>query len=747
MRPCLIGLSAFALACAPLVEEPEPGALVFSEAPTEIGPDLGGVRAPLVLAQVGPAYFGQSVDLRITGALSGESVYFLQSLAGTGSGQCPPALGTLCIDLLDPVTNLGPITADAGGVATLTVDLPPAGPDGIQGWLQGVARRGTGGDQSDKSNVLVVTVTYDNTAPVAVDDVYVLDEDVPLVVDAATGVLANDTDAEGDPLTAVPVSGASNGTVVPSADGSFTYTPDPHWYGTDSFTYQADDGIFGSNVATVTLTVHPVNDAPLGASDRYVGLVEDTVFSSPAGEEVLVNDGDVEGDPITAQIDSQPPAGEGTVVMSPDGSFVYTPGQDFNGETGFGYRVRDVWGALSNPIAVTMRVNARNDAPIGVADTYGTPRSTPLLVAAPGLLANDTDVEGDLPLTAQEIGVSQPQQGSWVVASDGSFMYTPDLCYQGPDDFQYRPLDATGKRGDPTDIHIDVALGEPPDLAYCDAYTPILAEFPMDTTPFQGFATITHVPAAPTALVFLFHGSGGAASNMLLHDGTLIANELVSRGMGIAATDSTTPGTWDLGTNPVSNDDFPRLSALRDELIATTAMTAGTPIVALGFSGGAHYTSSFGHMAQSQGWPIAALLIHNGSPSGTPSLPAFFVSGDNDTTFPPGTVQGAYASHSGPKVYRNALEEVTHPMVFTQHDGFGHQLSQDHFDGLVAAGGIDASGNRLTAQPHNFLTSYTAGTPLNRSAQVDTTMRIVWAMHRLSGAFRVEEADFIELYL
>ncbi|MFC2015154.1 Ig-like domain-containing protein [Chloroflexota bacterium] len=109
------------------------------------------------------------------------------------------------------------------------------------------------------------TVTYNsyfgNEPPVAVDDAYTTDEDINLVV-PAPGVLGNDFDADGDPLTALQVSGPVQGTLILNNDGSFTYTPNANYYGPDSFTYKANDGTADSNTATVSLTVNPVNDAP-----------------------------------------------------------------------------------------------------------------------------------------------------------------------------------------------------------------------------------------------------------------------------------------------------------------------------------------------------------------------------------------------------------------------------------------------------------------------------------------------------
>src|SRR5207302_838768 len=116
--------------------------------------------------------------------------------------------------------------------------------------------------------VVTITVNSVNDAPLAASDTYATDEDTALTV-AAAGVLANDTDLEGDPLTAALVSGPSHGTLTPNPDGSFAYTPAADFNGTDSFTYKASDGTALSGETTVTITVNPVNDAPVAAADAY----------------------------------------------------------------------------------------------------------------------------------------------------------------------------------------------------------------------------------------------------------------------------------------------------------------------------------------------------------------------------------------------------------------------------------------------------------------------------------------------
>src|SRR5262249_25619833 len=107
------------------------------------------------------------------------------------------------------------------------------------------------------SNLATVSITVNsvNDIPVALADSYSVLEDNTLTVPVATGVLANDSDADGDPLTAQLVASLSHGSLTLSADGSFTYTPAANFNGTDTFTYKARDGQADSAIATVTITV------------------------------------------------------------------------------------------------------------------------------------------------------------------------------------------------------------------------------------------------------------------------------------------------------------------------------------------------------------------------------------------------------------------------------------------------------------------------------------------------------------
>ena len=310
-----------------------------------------------------------------------------------------------------------------------------------------------------------------NRPPVAVDDSYGTPEDTPLTV-AAPGVLANDSDADGDPLTAIREAGPASGTLVFNANGSFVYTPALNFNGVVTFTYHANDGTANSNTATVTVTVTAVNDAPVAVPDGGYGTPEDTPLTV-AAPGVLANDSDADGNALTAIQEAGPASG--TLVLNANGSFVYTPALNFNGVVTFTYHSNDGT-ANSNTATVTITVTAVNDAPVAVDDGYSTPEDTPLTVAAPGVLANDSDADGD-PLTAiQEAG---PASGTLVFNANGSFVYSPALNFNGVVTFTYHANDGTAGSNTATVTITVTALNDAP-VAADDSYrtlrnTPLIA--------------------------------------------------------------------------------------------------------------------------------------------------------------------------------------------------------------------------------------------------------------------------------
>ena len=204
----------------------------------------------------------------------------------------------LAVDSFSQAAN-GTVVHDGDGQLTYTPT--PATPAfiGEDSFTYAVSD-GNGGTDTATVNV---TVTRLNAAPVAGDDAYATDEDTQLAI-SAPGVRGNDSDADGDPITAILVAGPTDGALTLNADGSFTYEPDSNFNGSDSFIYKANDTIDDSNLATVTITVNPVNDAPTITSSP----VTDATERSPYTYDVDADDSDV-GDVLTFSLDVDPVAG------------------------------------------------------------------------------------------------------------------------------------------------------------------------------------------------------------------------------------------------------------------------------------------------------------------------------------------------------------------------------------------------------------------------------------------------------
>jgi VCBS repeat-containing protein len=348
-----------------------------------------------------------------------------------------PAAGVLGNDTdveNDPLTS-AVVAGPAHGSLTLNSDGSFAyTPDANYNGTDSFTYKANDGTADSNTATVNLTINPVNDAPVAVDDSFTTNEDTPLTI-AAPGILGNDTDVENDPLTSAVVTGPAHGSLTLNADGSFTYTPGANFNGTDSFTYKANDGTADSNVATVNLTVNPVNDAPVAVNDAFA-TNEDTPLTIPMPG-VLGNDTDVDGDALTAALVAGP--SHGTLTLNPDGSLLYTPDANYNGSDSFTYKAND-GAADSNVATATITINPANDAPVAADDSYVTDFETPLTIAAPGVLGNDTDVESD-PLTSAI--VTGPVHGSLTLNPDGSFTYTPGAGYFGADSFTYKANDGT----------------------------------------------------------------------------------------------------------------------------------------------------------------------------------------------------------------------------------------------------------------------------------------------------------------
>jgi VCBS repeat-containing protein len=326
--------------------------------------------------------------------------------------------------VLDGTTANGTLTLHANGSFTFT---PTPGFVGTDGFTYHAF------DGTDASSSASVSIDVTDATPVANADAFDVEKNNPKVVAAGAGVLFNDSDPDGDPLTAALLANGSHGSASLAADGSFTYTPTSGYTGTDQFTYTVSDGALTAT-GTVTLTI--TNQAPV--DDTYAAS-KSLILTVPAGTGVLANDSDPNGDALTVSLVSGPSHAL-LFSLSPDGSFSYTPILLYTGPDQFTYSVSD--GLLTATATVTIGVG--NNSPIAGDDSGTVVHDRDLIVGAPGVLANDTDPNGD---TLTAVLVSGPGHGTLTLNADGSYLYRPAAGYVGTDQFTYRASDGTDTSG------------------------------------------------------------------------------------------------------------------------------------------------------------------------------------------------------------------------------------------------------------------------------------------------------------
>jgi len=261
------------------------------------------------------------------------------------------------------------------------------------------------------------------------------------------------TDIDGDTLTYSVVTAPANGTLTSfdAATGAFTYLPNAGYVGSDSFSFQANDGSGApnalSNVATVNITVNFGNNVPIANSSSQT-TNEDVAVSG------MLSGTDGDNDPLTYAIVTGPSQGSITAFDSSTGAFTYTPNANANGSDSFSFRVFDGY-AESDPVTVTITITPVNDVPVANAATLSTrtgKTETGVLTA--------TDVEGD-PLSFSL--VSPPANGTVMIinAQTGEYTYTPNAGFSGSDSFTFRANDGTDDSA-PATISITVGPNSAP---------------------------------------------------------------------------------------------------------------------------------------------------------------------------------------------------------------------------------------------------------------------------------------------
>jgi VCBS repeat-containing protein len=344
-------------------------------------------------------------------------------------------------------------------------------------------------EKNEVNNWVAVPLTVINPAPIADDLSFTIDEDWVLT----EFLVAHDT--AGESLTYSITTDPTNGSVTldDPAGGAFTYTPTANYNGPDSFTYLASDGVSDSNIATVSITVDPVNDAPT-MSDVSVAVDED---GSVGG---ALNAVDIDGDTLSYSITTPPARGVATIDAG-TGVFTYAPNPDLNGTDSFAVEVSD--GTLTAGATVSVTVTAVPDAPVAQNATLATAEDTPV----DGTLAA-TDADGDALSFSTVNGAAN---GTVVIASGGAFTYTPAANFNGTDSFTFRAFDG-GLYSDPATVTINITPVNDPPVAVDATFQAL------ENTPLSGVLVGYDVDAGDTVSFAL--GTGPASGTAVVDSAT-----------------------------------------------------------------------------------------------------------------------------------------------------------------------------------------------------------------------------------
>ena len=306
--------------------------------------------------------------------------------------------------------------------------------------------RGSNGLVSSPTRV-DLTITPANDGPVAMNDQASVDEggvvNIPL--------LANDTDSDNaiDTASVVIVNTPTNGTAVLGVGGVVVYTHDGSESTIDSFTYRVSD-VTGksSNLATVSISISPVNDPPVAVNDTA-----SIASNVQAIVDIAANDLDLDDGLDLTSIEIGISPAHGTLTIQTDGKVTYVHNGSEATQDTFTYRIRDKAGALSNTATVSLSITLVNQPPIAVADNA--------TIAAPGgqveidVAANDSDPDGGLNLGSVVI-VRAPSNGTAVVLASGSIRYTHDGSAATSDSFTYKIRDFAGELSNEATVTVTV---------------------------------------------------------------------------------------------------------------------------------------------------------------------------------------------------------------------------------------------------------------------------------------------------
>ncbi|MDL5028942.1 tandem-95 repeat protein [Vibrio sp. TMPB1044] len=299
-----------------------------------------------------------------------------------------------------------------------------------------------------------------NDPPVSGDLAYTINEDSSITL-TQDQLLARAGDIDSDNLEAINLSTDENATIQQNEDGSYTITPDADYNGDLDLSFDVIDNDGGEVQVGLDITVNPLNDLPQ-AQDQQFTIEEDGTLLF-TDEDLLAGASDIEGDELSIENVLYTGA-DGVLSDNGDGTYSFAPNENFNGDVQFSFDVSD--GTGSTAAVIDVSVTPENDPPVAGSTAYTVQEDGQITISAEQLLANSSDVEGDVSLSSVSYG---GDDGSFVDNGNGTFTFTPNENFDGDISLDVVVVDEDGATATTT-AGIDViAVNDGPETSGIEA--------------------------------------------------------------------------------------------------------------------------------------------------------------------------------------------------------------------------------------------------------------------------------------
>ncbi|MEZ9490793.1 hypothetical protein BCT62_22055 [Vibrio splendidus] len=307
---------------------------------------------------------------------------------------------------------------------------------------------------------LDVTVTAVNDLSVIYDHDYTINEDGSLTF-TDEQLLTGATDIDGDDLSVESVNyEGTDGVFTDNGDGTYTFAPNENFNGSVDLTYDVSDGTDVVS-ANIDVQVVPINDVPVAGSTTYSVEEDGSITLSDA--QLLANSSDVEGEVFVSDVSYS--GTDGVFTDNGDGTYTFAPNENFNGDISLDVSVMDEDGATAETTA-GIDVIAVNDLPVAGSTTYSVDEDNVITVSEAQLLANSSDIEGDV--SVSDVSYSGAD-GIFTDNGDGTYSFAPNENFNGNVSLDVTVADEEGATAETTAGIEVIAVNDAPvsgDLAY-----------------------------------------------------------------------------------------------------------------------------------------------------------------------------------------------------------------------------------------------------------------------------------------